>query len=52
MKTLALLFLNDNCISKIENLDGLEMLDKIDLSRNNIKVVENLSRLKNTLKFM
>jgi len=28
----------------------LDVLDKIDLSRNSIKVVENLSRLKNTLK--
>ena len=37
------LYLHDNLITSIQNLDSLKLLDSINLSHNHIRKVENLS---------
>ena len=47
LQELRCLFLQRNCLSKIENLEGLNALVQLDLSENHISVVEGLSHLPN-----
>eukprot|EP00762_Andalucia_godoyi_P004064 ANDGO_06292.mRNA.1 Leucine-rich repeat-containing protein ODA7 len=44
--SLAVFNVSQNCISKIENLEGLRSLEKIDASFNQISQIENLSALR------
>lgn len=47
MSKLKMLWLNENEITVIENLDKLKSLEKLNLHNNQIKKIENLNHLSN-----